>query len=205
MRTNAALPRRVRSPSVAPDATLSGVKIYTKTGDSGETGLFAGGRVPKDHARVAAYGDVDELNAAVGAALAIEPRGFERDLLQTVQRDLFTVGAELATPDASKLSKTLPNPPVGDANVAALEQAIDRHEARLEPLRNFILPGGAPKAAALHVARTICRRAERSVVRLGRETAVSPAVLRYFNRLSGLLFVLARAANAASGEPDVRW
>ena len=181
------------------------MKIYTKTGDAGETGLFAGGRVPKDHVRVAACGDVDELNAAVGAALAVEPRPFESDLLQAVQRDLFTIGAELATPDAAKLAKALPGPPVGEANIAALEQAIDRHEKALEPLRNFILPGGTLKAAALHVARTVCRRAERSVVRVTRETAVSGAVLRYLNRLSDLLFVLARAANARAGEPDVRW
>jgi cob(I)alamin adenosyltransferase len=196
---------RRRSPRATRETTLSGVKIYTRTGDGGETGLFAGGRVPKDHPRVAAYGDVDELNAALGAALALEPAGFEADLLTTIQRDLLTVGAELATPDPAKLAKALSGPPIGDAQVAALERAIDRHDDRLPPLRSFILPGGTPKAAALHLARTVCRRAERSVVRLAREAPVSPAVLRYLNRLSDLVFVLARAANAQAGARDTTW
>ena len=181
------------------------MKIYTKTGDEGETGLFGGERVPKDHRRVAAYGDVDELNAAVGLARATAPVDFEDSLLQTIQRDLFTVGAELATPDPARLAKALGGPPLGDAEVTALEQAIDRLDAGLPPLKAFILPGGAPKGAAFHVARTVCRRAERTVVSLARETPVSPAIRRYLNRLSDLLFVLARAANARAGAGDLPW
>ncbi|HEY6061149.1 MAG TPA: cob(I)yrinic acid a,c-diamide adenosyltransferase [Gemmatimonadales bacterium] len=181
------------------------MKIYTKTGDEGETGLFGGERVPKDHRRVAAYGDVDELNAAVGLARATAPVDFEDPLLQTIQRDLFTVGAELATPDPARLAKALGGPPLGDAEVTALEQAIDRLDAGLPPLKAFILPGGAPKGAAFHVARTVCRRTERTVVGLARETPVSPAIRRYLNRLSDLLFVLARAANARAGAGDLPW
>lgn len=183
------------------------MKIYTKTGDAGETGLLGGGRVPKDDPRVAACGDVDELNAAVGLAASLEPAGLELDLLQTIQRHLFTIGAELA------LAKALPGPRIGAGDVTTLERAIDGWEERLEPLQNFILPGGGglPKSAALHLARAICRRAERQVVRLARtgarspSPAVAPAVVQYLNRLSDLLFVLARAANAQAGRSDVKW
>ncbi len=181
------------------------MKIYTKTGDTGQTGLFGGGRVPKDDRRVEAYGQVDELNAAMGLALALEPVDWEQGLCQTIQRGLFTIGAELASPDPGKLAKALDGRPIGDAEVQALEQAIDRHEAQLAPLQRFILPGGTPKAAALHLARTVCRRTERGVVALARETAVSPAIVKYLNRLSDLLFVLARAANARAGRPDITW
>ena len=181
------------------------MKIYTKTGDAGDTGLLGAGRVPKDHTRVAAYGEVDELNAALGAAMAAEPQDFSRDLLEGIQRGLFTVGAELATPDPAKLASTLSGKPIGLPDVAALEQAIDRLESTLEPLKNFILPGGTPKAAAFHVARTVCRRAERAVVTLSREAALNPALLPFLNRLSDLLFVLARAANARAGRPDIKW
>jgi len=191
------------------------VKIYTKTGDEGETGLFGGARVPKDDARVAAYGDVDELNAAIGLARALDPRDFADTLLQSIQRDLFTIGAELASPDPAKLQKALARSggaggagagaAIGTSHVAALEEAIDDHEARLAPLKNFILPGGAPKAATLHLARTVCRRAERTNVALSRHQNISPAILQYLNRLSDLLFVLARAANAQAGHPDVKW
>jgi cob(I)alamin adenosyltransferase len=181
------------------------VKIYTKTGDAGETGLFGGGRVGKDHPRVAAYGAVDELNAALGLAASLEPRAFERELLETVQRDLFTIGAELASPDPAKLAKSLPGPRLGDAAVEALEDAIDRTEAALPPLKQFILPGGTSKAAALQLARAVCRRAERAAVTLSRDAAVSPAILKYLNRLSDLLFVLGRAANAVAGLSDVPW
>ena len=183
------------------------MKIYTKTGDSGETGLFGGGRIPKDSLRVAAYGEVDELNAALGMARALDPPEFADALLQAIQRDLFTVGAELATPDPDKLHKALSRSraAIGESDITALEHAIDGHESRLEPLKNFILPGGAPKAAALHLARTVCRRAERAVVALARDEQISPAILRYLNRLSDLLFVLARAANAHAGRPDVKW
>ena len=183
------------------------MKIYTKTGDDGETGLFGGGRIPKDSVRVAAYGEVDELNAALGLARALDPPGFADPLLQTIQRDLFTVGAELSAPDPDKVLKALSRSggAIGESDIAALEDVIDNHESRLEPLKNFILPGGTPKAAALHLARTICRRAERAVVAAGRHERISPAILRYLNRLSDLLFVLARAANAHAGRPDVKW
>lgn len=181
------------------------MRIYTRTGDAGETGLFAGGRVPKDHPRVAAYGDVDELNAALGMAMTLAPAADDRDLLETIQRDLFTIGSELATPDPARLAQALSGPRVGEAHVAVLERAIDACEAALEPLRNFILPGGTSKAAAFHLARTVCRRAERAVVRLAHETTVSADILKYLNRLSDLLFVLARAANARAGVRDVTW
>ena len=176
------------------------LKIYTKTGDAGETGLFGGGRTPKDSPRVAAYGEVDELNAALGLARALAPEQFADTLLQSIQRDLFTIGAELATPDPTKLANA-----IGDSEIAALEAAIDAQEAALEPLKNFILPGGTPKAAALHLGRTVCRRAERAVVAAGRHERISPAIIRYLNRLSDLLFVLARAANAQAGRPDIKW
>lgn len=181
------------------------MRIYTKTGDEGETDLFGGERVPKDHRRVAAYGDVDELNAALGLARGADPADFEDLLLQTIQRDLFTVGAELATPDPARLAKALGGPPLGEAEVTVLEQAIDRLDAGLPPLKAFILPGGSPKGAAFHLARTVCRRAERTVVGLARETPVSPAIRHYLNRLSDLLFVLARAANAHAGAGDQPW
>lgn len=183
------------------------MKIYTKTGDSGETGLFGGGRIPKDSLRVAAYGEVDELNATLGLVRALDPQEFADALLQGIQRDLFTIGAQLAAPDPDKLQKALSRSgaAIGDSDIAALENAIDGHEARLEPLKNFILPGGAPKAATMHVARTVCRRAERAVVALSRREQISPAILRYLNRLSDLLFVLARAANASAGRADLKW
>ena len=180
-------------------------RIYTKTGDEGETGLFGGGRVPKDDPRVAAYGEVDELNAAVGFAASLEPAGSDADFLQTIQRDLFTIGAELASPDPAKVGKALSGPRIGEPQIGMLEHMIDGHEAKLEPLKNFILPGGTPKAAAFHLARTVCRRAERAVVALARRQKISPAIVQYLNRLSDLLFVLARAANARAGRPDVTW
>jgi cob(I)alamin adenosyltransferase len=181
------------------------VRIYTRTGDAGETGLFGGGRVPKDDPRVVAYGQVDELNAAIGLALALEPQDFSRDVLEQVQRDLFTLGAELAASDPAVLARALPGDPIGDPDIRALERVIDAREPALEPLTGFILPGGTAKAAALHVARTVCRRAERAVVTLARSATFSPAIVRYLNRLSDLLFVLARAANAAARRPDVKW
>jgi cob(I)alamin adenosyltransferase len=181
------------------------VKIYTKTGDGGETGLFGGDRVKKSHRRVAAYGDVDETNAAIGVAAATAPIEFETALFERMQRDLLTVGAELATPDPERLARALAGPAIGDADVQELERAIDRLEGPLPSLKNFILPGGAPKGAALHIARTVCRRAERSVVALSLETPVSAGILKYLNRLSDLLFVLARSANAHVGRGDVTW
>ena len=176
------------------------MKIYTKTGDAGETGLFGGGRVPKDDPRVQAYGDVDELNATLGFAASLDPAGFESDFLQSAQRDLFAIGAELATPNAAKAREQL-----GAERVSAIEQIIDKHEAALTPLKNFILPGGTPKAAAFHVARTTCRRAERAVVTLARDEQINPVIIHYLNRLSDLLFVLARSVNKQAGRPDIVW
>jgi len=176
------------------------VKIYTKTGDAGETGLFGGGRVPKDDPRVSAYGEVDELNATIGFAAALEPAGFESDFIEAIQRDLFAIGAELATPKASKVREQ-----VGAERVSAIEAMIDKHEVNLPALKNFILPGGTTKAAALHVARTTCRRAERAVVSLARDEQINPVIVHYLNRLSDLLFVLARAVNKQAGRADVAW
>src|ERR1041385_8026934 len=156
---------------------LPGMKIYTKTGDRGDTGLFGGGRVPKNHPRVEAYGDVDELNAAVGVARAVETMPRIDEVLVPVQRDLFAIGALLATPDREKMSQHLEKARIGDARIAELERAVDDADAELEPLRSFIVPGGSPKAAALHVARTVCRRAGRRVVELGLETEVPPPVV----------------------------
>jgi len=176
------------------------LKIYTKTGDAGETGLFGGGRVAKDDPRVRAYGDVDELNATLGFAAALAPADFELTTVQSIQRDLFSIGAELATPNPAKLRAA-----VTADQVRALEQVIDKHEATLPPLKNFILPGGTSKAAAFHVARTVCRRAERSVVALSHQQPANPSIVQYLNRLSDLLFVMARAVNAQAGEPDITW
>ncbi|HXF96195.1 MAG TPA: cob(I)yrinic acid a,c-diamide adenosyltransferase [Gemmatimonadales bacterium] len=182
------------------------MKIYTRTGDQGDTGLFGGERVPKHHLRVAAYGDVDELNAALGFVLSVDPASFARDLLVGIQRNLFTVGAELATPDPAKLLKALPEGPLRIEATHALEREIDRYERTLVPLKQFILPGGCPKAAALHLARTVCRRAERSVIALEASGVfVTGPVKAYLNRLSDLLFVLARVANAAAGAPEEPW
>ncbi|HWC74697.1 MAG TPA: cob(I)yrinic acid a,c-diamide adenosyltransferase [Gemmatimonadales bacterium] len=183
------------------------MKIYTKTGDAGQTSLFGGDRVSKDDPRVQAYGDVDEANAAIGLAAALEPAEFESAALQTIQRDLFTIGAELATPDSAKLEKVLARigTPIGAAEVRVLEELIDAHEAKLAPLKNFILPGGTPKAAAFHLARTSCRRAERSVVALSRDRKINPVIIHYLNRLSDLLFVLARAVNHQAGTADITW
>src|SRR5215212_10124328 len=186
-------------------ATLQIMKIYTKTGDEGTTGLFGGGRVSKDHPRVEAYGDVDELNAALGLARSIEPLPRVDEVLVPIQRDLFAIGALLATPDAAKMREQLAKARVDDARIAELERAIDDGERELEPLRAFILPGGTPKAAALHVARTVCRRAERKVVHLRREVDIPDVVVVYLNRLSDLLFVLARVANKRAGAGEVTW
>jgi cob(I)alamin adenosyltransferase len=181
-------------------------KIYTRTGDAGETGLFGGGRVGKDHPRVEAYGEVDELNAALGLARSIEPLPRIDEVLAPVQRDLFGLGALLATPDLEKMQQQLRKARIDDERIAQLERAIDDGESELEPLRAFILPGGTPKSAALHVARTVCRRAERRVIALaGHGVAVPPIVVRYLNRLSDLLFVLARVANRRAGAAEVTW
>jgi cob(I)alamin adenosyltransferase len=181
------------------------MKIYTKTGDGGETSLFGGGRVPKHDPRVAAYGDVDELNSAIGLALATEPRDLEVALLEQIQRDLFAIGGQLATRDPAKVASALTKAQIDDRRIEAMEAAIDRGDAVLPPLAAFVLPGGTPKAAALHLARTVCRRAERSVVALREREPVPPVVLVYLNRLSDLLFALARLANQRAGVPDRIW
>lgn len=180
-------------------------KIYTRTGDAGETGLFGGGRVGKDAARVDAYGEVDELNATIGFARAVaaEP-GMDREL-ERIQRDLFAIGSLLATPDLEKMQKQLAKAELHDERVAELERLMDLADAELEPLRAFILPGGTAKAAALHVSRTVCRRAERRVVSLAREVDLPAIVVTYLNRLSDLLFTFARLANHRAGEGDVQW
>ena len=177
------------------------MKIYTRKGDEGVTSLFGGARVAKSEPRVAAYGDVDELNSVLGTVVAALPSELEtwREPLTAVQSDCFTIGALLATP-ASGDAKPGHIPDLPASRVEELEAWIDRLDEELESLRSFVLPGGAPTAAALHLARTVCRRAERSVVALARVEEVEPVVLRYLNRLSDLLFTLARAANARLGE-----
>ncbi|MDX1650486.1 MAG: cob(I)yrinic acid a,c-diamide adenosyltransferase [Myxococcota bacterium] len=180
------------------------MKIYTRRGDAGETDLFGGPRVGKDERRVEAYGAVDELNAVLGVALATTGHEDLRSLGAAVQGVLFDLGAYLASPDAERRRKSgIPEPRAGD--VEALEARIDAFEAELAPLRSFILPGGSPAAAAFHVARTVCRRAERRAVALHREEPLEAAALRYLNRLSDLLFVLARVENARAGVADVEW
>jgi cob(I)alamin adenosyltransferase len=181
------------------------MKIYTRTGDKGSTGLFGGGRVPKDDARVEAYGDVDELNAILGAARAAGPMPRVDEVLVAVQRDLFAIGALLATPDVEKMHEQLAKARIDDERIAQLERAIDACDAELEPLKAFIIPGGTPKAAALHVARTVCRRAERRVVHLSHDVPIPPLAVVYLNRLSDLLFSLARVANLRAGAGEVTW
>lgn len=181
------------------------MKIYTKTGDRGDTGLFGGGRVPKDDARVDAYGDVDELNAAIGFARAAEVMPRVDEVLVSVQRDLFAIGALLATPNTAKMHEQLAKARIDDERVRQLENAIDACDAELDPLTAFIIPGGTHKAAALHVARTVCRRAERRVVHLQHQVELPPLAVVYLNRLSDLLFSLARVANKRAGAGEVTW
>jgi cob(I)alamin adenosyltransferase len=181
------------------------VKIYTRTGDRGETGLFGGGRVKKSDLRGAAYGDVDELNSAIGVARAAPPESLFDDLLISIQRDLFSLGGHLATPDPEKVRKALEKAELNEGRITAFERAIDEADAELPPLKAFVLPAGTPKAAALHLARTICRRAERSVVGLAQHSAVPDRFLVYLHRLSDLLFTLARLANHRAGSGDVTW
>jgi cob(I)alamin adenosyltransferase len=181
------------------------MKIYTRTGDTGDTGLFGGGRVSKDHTRVQAYGEVDELNSALGVVRATQPIAFMDELLESIQRDLFALGGHLATPDPDKVRAALEKAELSVERVAAFELAIDDADRELPPLKAFVLPAGSAKAASLHLARTICRRAERSVVRLAREAPVPELFLVYLNRLSDLLFTLARLANHRAGTGDVTW
>ena len=175
-------------------------KIYTRRGDDGSTGLFGGPRVRKDDLRVAAYGDVDELNSALGVARE-EVLAFPdlRSFIDALQSELFTLGSELATPDASKAPKEVPR--ITQSHVDRLEGEIDRLTGELPEMRNFILPGGSRAGAALHVCRTICRRAERACVTL----KAPELTISYLNRLSDLLFTMARAANLRAGGREIPW
>ncbi|MFP8872976.1 MAG: cob(I)yrinic acid a,c-diamide adenosyltransferase [Myxococcota bacterium] len=180
------------------------MKVYTRRGDGGETDLFGGKRVTKADPRVCATGDVDELNACLGVASSASDQDDLGSLAQSIQGSLFDLGATLATPDAGHREKNQV-PGVSAQDVAELEKRIDGFEGELEPLRRFILPGGTPAAAALHHARTVCRRAERTTVALARDASVDETVIRYLNRLSDLLFVMARVENRRAGIPDVEW
>jgi cob(I)alamin adenosyltransferase len=181
------------------------MRIYTRTGDEGETGLFGGGRVRKDDPRVTAYGEVDELNSAIGVARAAEPAQLFDAELEAIQRDLFSIGGQLATPDPEKVRKALEKAALSTERVGDFERAMDAADAELPPLRAFVLPAGTPKAAALHLARTVCRRAERGVISLAREHPVPTLFVVYLNRLSDYLFTLARLANHRAGRGDVTW
>lgn len=182
------------------------MKVYTRGGDDGETSLFGGERVRKDALRVEAYGCVDELNAAIGVAASLLDADDLLAGLRTIQSALFDVGGELATPDVEeRIARGKSIPRVGDTEVLELESWIDRLDGELEPLRAFVLPGGAPAAAHLHYARTVCRRAERRVITLAASDDVAPVIVRYLNRLSDLLFTLARAVNARRGVEEPKW
>jgi cob(I)alamin adenosyltransferase len=177
-------------------------KIYTKTGDKGDTGLVGGKRVSKDSPRIWAYGTVDELNSAIGLARAFRPDKKTGAVLARIQNDLFNLGAELATlPEDFKAGM----PGIGKKQIAALEKLMDELNAKLGPLKEFILPGGSEAGAALHLARTICRRAERFCVRLAREEEIGEHVVPYLNRLGDALFVLARWANSKDGKTETFW
>lgn len=178
------------------------MKIYTKGGDKGETGLFGGSRVPKNHARIEAYGTLDELNAALGVTLSSGKldKTVVKSLRQ-VQNELFQLGAELATPPGKKVSTQL----IHESQIERLEKEIDQMESKMEPLKQFILPGGSMASAEMHLARTICRRAERAIVTLGKSEEVRELVIQYVNRLSDHLFVTARYLNHLEGIADVPW
>jgi cob(I)alamin adenosyltransferase len=178
-----------------------GMKLYTKRGDKGLTDLIGGARVSKNHLRVGAYGAVDELNATIGLALAECEIDAIREPLITVQSRLFDLGADLATPSSDETASAR----IKRDHVEELERSIDSTSDRLEPLRNFIMPGGTTLAARLHLARTVCRRAERDVVALADADRVDPISTIYLNRLADLLFALARLANAEAGVADVPW
>lgn len=182
-------------------ARLPRMKIYTRTGDDGTTGLLGPGRVPKHAPRVEAYGAVDELNACLGVARALDHERWASEALAGVQADLFALGAELAAPDPAAIAGTR----LADERVSALERWIDAMEAELPPLGNFILPGGSPLGAELHRARTVCRRAERRVTALAVSEPVAGTTVRYLNRLADLLFVLARWCNQRAGVAETMW
>lgn len=183
------------------------MKLYTRSGDDGTTGLFGGGRVGKDHPRIEAYGTVDELNACLGLAAAAcggtdSERRF-REILTAIQSRLFDIGADLATPQESPYRDRLPE--VGPRHVEEMERWIDEVDGQVPPIRTFILPGGTELASRLHLARTICRRAERLIVAFGHAEPVGEDVVKFLNRTSDLLFAMARGANHAAGVADVPW
>lgn len=178
------------------------MKIYTRTGDDGSTQLLGSGRVPKSVARVEAYGTVDELNAAIGVARALDERNWVREELETIQALLLHLGAELAATSAAALEQL---ERIGDADVSRFEEWIDRYEAELLPLKSFVLPGGSPLSAQLHVARTVCRRCERRVVALQAAEPIDGRTVRFLNRLADLLFVMARWCNQRAGVRDQEW
>ncbi|HYM80214.1 MAG TPA: cob(I)yrinic acid a,c-diamide adenosyltransferase [Candidatus Limnocylindria bacterium] len=178
------------------------MKIYTRTGDDGTTALLGAGRLLKSDVRVEAYGTVDELNAALGSARAQDSGSWLAEPLSAIQSQLFMVGAELAARSSELLAKL---DRVGEPEIAALEREIDRLDAELPPLKQFVLPAGTPFATSLHQARTVCRRAERRVVALAQSETVAPHVIRYLNRLADLLFVMARWSNQRAGAAEVPW
>jgi cob(I)alamin adenosyltransferase len=179
------------------------MKIYTKVGDDGTTGLFGGPRVPKDHLRVQAYGDVDELNSTIGVARSECQDAELGAILSRLQNQLFDLGGELATPDQAHAPKAVPL--VTEEDITRMEREMDAFDQELEPLKAFVLPAGAKLAAHLHVSRTVCRRAERAAVTLARHESVPPDSVKFLNRLSDLLFVMARVANKRAGVAEVKW
>jgi cob(I)alamin adenosyltransferase len=191
--------------SAEPTGKDAAMKIYTRTGDTGQTALFGGGRVLKNDLRVAAYGEVDELNAVIGLVRSAPPSAFFDPLFENIQRDLFSIGGQLATPDPSRVAKAIAKAELPVDRVSEFERIMDVAEEELLPLRSFVLPAGSPKAVALHLARTVCRRAERSVVALAQTNPVPAQFLVYLNRLSDLLFTLARLANHRAGVSDTAW
>jgi cob(I)alamin adenosyltransferase len=178
-------------------------KVYTRTGDDGTTGLGSGKRVSKSSERIAAYGTVDELNSQIGVALAGGVVAEVEAALREIQNELFHLGSDLCVPEQDKASTPVPR--IEERHVEALERLMDALSGELPPLENFVLPGGSPGAAALHVARTICRRAERSLVALASREAIGRHTIQYVNRLSDALFVMARYENRRRGVPDVLW
>jgi len=180
------------------------MKIYTKTGDKGETGLFGGERVSKNSLRIEAYGTIDELNAFLGLAVLEVSDTSVKDILQKIQNQLFTVGSDLSTPNTEKNKNLIIERTPEDFYLDA-EKNIDEYESKLEELKNFILPGGSKGAALLHICRTITRRAERQVVALDSTVKIANNIIMFLNRLSDLFFVLARYENAVTGTPDIKW
>lgn len=181
------------------------MRIYTKKGDRGTTSLYRGGQVPKDDTRVAAYGDVDELNAVIGMVASVDPADFEPDLFERIQRDLFSIGTMLATSECDGSDTGNGKVGLSMSRIAALEHAIDEATEAMLPLEKFVLPGGSLKAAMLHHARTVCRRAERSLVTLKSGERIPELSIPYLNRLSDLLFTLARLANHRAGITEREW